>query len=76
VALKKKFLLRLDSALYASLERWAADDLRSINAQMEFLLHNAVKTAGRLATVRPETRGAGTEEEDHGDHDQDTERST
>jgi hypothetical protein len=35
---KKKFLLRLDDSLYAVLEKWAADDLRSVNAQMEFLL--------------------------------------
>jgi hypothetical protein len=44
---KKKFLLRLDESLYASLEKWAADDLRSINAQIEFLLTDALKKAGR-----------------------------
>ncbi len=47
MAEKKKFLLRIDSKLYAALEKWAADDLRSINAQIEFLLTNAVKNAGR-----------------------------
>lgn len=45
---KKKFLLRLDSELYTALEKWAADDLRSVNAQMEFLLMDAAKRAGRL----------------------------
>jgi hypothetical protein len=45
---KKKFLLRLDDSLYAVLEKWAADDLRSVNAQMEFLLTDAAKKAGRL----------------------------
>jgi len=45
---KKKFLLRLDDALHASLEKWAADDLRSVNAQIEFLLTEAVKKSGRL----------------------------
>jgi hypothetical protein len=45
---KKKFLLRLDEALYDSLEKWAADDLRSVNAQIEFLLTDAVKKAGRV----------------------------
>jgi hypothetical protein len=45
---KKKFLLRIDADVYASLERWAADDLRSINAQIEFLLHDMLKRAGRL----------------------------
>jgi len=44
---KKKFLLRLDESLYAVLEKWAADDLRSINAQIEFILTNALKKAGR-----------------------------
>lgn len=63
MAVKKKFLLRLDGELYASLERWAADDLRSINAQMEFLLHAAVKAAGRVRIGGKDTRGAGREEE-------------
>ncbi len=45
---KKKFLLRLDGDLYNALEKWAADDLRSVNAQMEFLLRTALKKAGRL----------------------------
>ena len=48
MAEKKKFLLRIDDKLYASLEKWAADDLRSINAQIEFLLKDALKKAGRL----------------------------
>jgi len=47
---KKKFLLRLEDELYASLEKWAADDLRSVNAQIEFLLTDAVKKAGRGKT--------------------------
>ena len=44
---KKKFLLRLDDAAYASLEKWAADDLRSVNAQIEFLLQESLRKAGR-----------------------------
>jgi hypothetical protein len=44
---KKKFLLRLDEALYSVLEKWAADDLRSINGQIEFILTDALKKAGR-----------------------------
>jgi len=44
---KKKFLLRIDGNIYAALEKWAADDLRSINAQIEFLLTDAIKKAGR-----------------------------
>ncbi len=68
MAVKKKFLLRLDADLYASLERWAADDLRSINAQMEFLLHAAVKTAGRIRSGGRLPRGpeAGEERRENG----------
>ncbi|MHB1048661.1 MAG: type II toxin-antitoxin system antitoxin [Bacteroidota bacterium] len=44
---KKKFLLRLDDQLYTALEKWAADDLRSVNAQIEFLLKEIVRKAGR-----------------------------
>jgi hypothetical protein len=45
---KKKFLLRIDENIHTALEKWAADELRSINAQIEFLLKDAVRKAGRL----------------------------
>jgi hypothetical protein len=45
---KKKFLLRLDERLFAALVKWAADDLRSVNAEIEFLLAGAVRRAGRM----------------------------
>lgn len=45
---KKKFLLRLDESLYATLEKWAADDLRSVNAQIEFLLTDIARKTDRL----------------------------
>jgi len=45
---KKKFLLRVDEDIYAALEKWAADDLRSVNAQIEFLLTELLKQAGRF----------------------------
>jgi hypothetical protein len=48
---KKKFLLRIDENVHAALEKWAADDLRSINAQIEFLLTQAVKNAGRMRST-------------------------
>jgi hypothetical protein len=44
---RKPFLVRLDPALHAALQRWAADDLRSLNAQVEFLLRAALRNAGR-----------------------------
>lgn len=48
MAEKKKFLLRIDSNVYAALEKWAADELRSINAQIEFLLSDAIKKSNRI----------------------------
>ena len=45
---KKKFLLRVDRRLYDALEKWAADELRSVNAQIEYLLAEAVRRASRL----------------------------
>jgi hypothetical protein len=44
---KKRFLLRLDPKLYDVLEKWSADDLRSVNAQIEYLLMESVRKAGR-----------------------------
>jgi hypothetical protein len=44
---RKSFLLRISPELHAALEQWAADELRSVNAQIEFLLTDAVRKAGR-----------------------------
>ncbi len=59
--MKKRFLLRLDPKLYDALAKWAADDLRSVNAQIEYLLAQAVREAGRM---RPEGE-AGSQEKQH-----------
>ncbi|WP_405618607.1 hypothetical protein [Streptomyces sp. NBC_00076] len=45
---RKQVLLRLDPLVYESLARWAGDELRSANAQIEFLLRKALADAGRL----------------------------
>ena len=45
---KKSFPLRIDPVLYETLEHWAADELRSVNAHIEFLLRESAKKAGRL----------------------------
>jgi hypothetical protein len=45
---RKSVLLRLDPAVHDALTRWAGDELRSANAQIEFLLRRALKEAGRL----------------------------
>jgi hypothetical protein len=44
---RKSVLLRLDPAVHSALQRWAADDLRSVNAQIELLLRDALRDAGR-----------------------------
>jgi hypothetical protein len=48
VAERKGFLLRMDPDVYDALQRWAADELRSLNAQIEFLLRRSLAEAGRL----------------------------
>ena len=47
MAERKPFLLRLEPATLDALQRWAADDLRSLNGQIEFLLRRALQDAGR-----------------------------
>ena len=47
--LRKSFPLRLDPALYEALERWAQQELRSVNGQIEFILKQAVLTRDRKA---------------------------
>jgi hypothetical protein len=48
VAERRAFLLRIDPELYDSLQRWASDELRSLNGQIEFLLRRSASEAGRL----------------------------
>jgi hypothetical protein len=45
---RKAFLLRIDPKLLQAVQRWADDDLRSLNAQIEFLLRRTLREAGRL----------------------------
>jgi len=47
MAERKKLLLRLDPEVYDAVARWAADDLRSVNSQIEFALRMALKQVGR-----------------------------
>ena len=50
MAEKKKVLLRLSPELWEELNRWAADELRSANSQIEYVLREAVRTRRRVAT--------------------------
>ena len=56
---RKGVLLRLDPAVHDALARWAADELRSTNAQIEFLLRRALADAGRLPGNARQMRGPG-----------------
>jgi hypothetical protein len=48
MAQRKPFLLRLDPVVHEALQRWADADLRSLNAQIEFLLRRSLREVGRL----------------------------
>lgn len=47
MAAKKSFVLRMDEATYAALEKWAADEFRSVNGQLEWIIDKMLKEAGR-----------------------------
>ncbi len=49
MAARKSFLLRIDPQVLEAVQRWANDDLRSVNAQIEFLLRRALHQAGRAS---------------------------
>jgi len=53
MAEKKKFLLRIDAALWNDLQAWAADELRSVNGQIEYLLKQAAQARRRVAASPP-----------------------
>ncbi|GAB3212797.1 hypothetical protein ACQEU5_23185 [Marinactinospora thermotolerans] len=77
MAERKKILLRLDPAVHDALARWAGDELRSTNAQIEFLLRRALSDAGRLPRDagaiprrgRPRTRKDDGTAQDHGEEE-------
>jgi len=56
MAEKKKFLLRIDEALWDDLQAWAADELRSVNGQIEYVLRQAVASR-RSSSAPPGPRG-------------------
>ena len=63
MAERKAFLVRLDPALHEALQRWADADLRSLNAQIEFLLRRALKDANRLPGAASIDPGATSKED-------------
>ena len=55
MAARKSFALRIDAKTFDAMQRWSKDDLRSLNAQIEFVLRDALRKAGRLRP--PEEQG-------------------
>jgi hypothetical protein len=56
MAEKKTFVLRIDEAVYKNLEKWAADEFRSVNGQIEWALQKQMKAAGRLKSETGTTK--------------------
>ncbi len=52
--MKKSFALRVDSGVYEAIEKWAADEFRSTNGQIEWILSDALKRAKRIPKKVPE----------------------
>jgi hypothetical protein len=50
---KKSFVLRIDELTYKALEKWAADEFRSVNGQIEWILHQQLKEVSRLKDAKP-----------------------
>jgi len=63
VADRKAFLIRIDQQVLEALQRWASDDLRSLNGQIEFLLRRALQQRGRVTSYpeHPERKTGGQE---------------
>lgn len=63
--MKKNFALRVDSEIFEAIEKWAADEFRSANGQIEWILHAALKKAGRLPKKKaPPTQSGQASSED------------
>jgi hypothetical protein len=62
VAERKSFLLRVDPEVLEAVQRWANDELRSLNGQIEFLLRRALRDSGRDRGPGDGGRGAGARE--------------
>jgi hypothetical protein len=52
---KKNFVLRIDNETYKALEKWAADEFRSVNGQIEWILSQKLKEAGRVKDTSSKT---------------------
>ena len=53
MAARKQYPLRIDPEVWDAIQKWAADEMRSANGQVEFILRKALRDAGRLPTGKP-----------------------
>lgn len=60
MAVKKQYPLRIDPGIWDAVEKWAADDMRSANAQVEFILREALRQSGRLPKGPKKPKGKST----------------
>ncbi|QJR37103.1 Arc family DNA binding domain-containing protein [Gemmatimonas groenlandica] len=65
MAERKSFLIRVDRDVLDAVQRWANDDLRSLNGQIEFLLRRALRDAGRVSKQAPADRNTPVDDIDH-----------
>jgi hypothetical protein len=65
MAERKSFLIRVDRDVLDAVQRWANDDLRSLNGQIEFLLRHALRDAGRVSKHTPADRTIPVDDVDH-----------
>jgi hypothetical protein len=63
VAAKKTFVLRLDEDVYKALEKWAADEFRSVNGQIEWIIDAQMKKAGRKKENDSNAKGKGKKDD-------------
>jgi hypothetical protein len=61
---KKSFVLRLNSEMYDALEKWAADEFRSTNGQLEWLISDALRKSGRLKKKQEPEEGKDEDSDD------------
>lgn len=64
MAARKPFLLRIDPDVLSALQRWAGDELRSVNGQIEFILRRALQREGRLPDRERQAAGGSAPSED------------
>ena len=57
MAARKQYPLRIDPEVWEAIQRWAADEMRSANGQVEFLLRKALRDAGRLPARKQQNQG-------------------